>query len=80
MRGVYREIEPSERLVSTESWGGWPETLKTLVLTEENGRTTATQTILYPSQEARDAVLATRMTNGLSRAFERLSELLRAQS
>src|SRR6202049_2955920 len=36
MRGAYREINPPERLVSTESWGGnWPETLNTLVLSEE---------------------------------------------
>ena len=41
MRGVYREIAPPERLVTTESWGGdWPETLNTLVLTEEDGKTT----------------------------------------
>ena len=33
MRGVYREVVPPERLVSTESWGGdWPETLNTLDL------------------------------------------------
>ena len=33
MRGVYREIAPPERLVSTESRGGkWPETLNTLLL------------------------------------------------
>src|SRR5215207_7343523 len=62
MRGVYREITPPERLVSTESWGGdWPETLKTLILTEEGGRTTLTNRMLYPSQEARDAALATGM-------------------
>ena len=30
MSGVYKEITPPERLVSTESWGGnWPETLNT---------------------------------------------------
>jgi uncharacterized protein YndB with AHSA1/START domain len=35
MRGVYKEIAPPERLVSTESCGGnWPETLNTLILTE----------------------------------------------
>ena len=33
MRGVYQEVVPPERVVSTESWGGdWPETLNTLVL------------------------------------------------
>ena len=56
MRGVYREIVPPERLVSTESWGGdWPETLNTLVFSEEDGKTTLTCTVLYPSKEARDA-------------------------
>ena len=55
MRGVYREVVPPERLVSTESWGGdWPETLNTLILSEEAGKTTVTQRILYPSKEARD--------------------------
>src|SRR5271166_808543 len=35
MRGVYREVKPPERLVSTESWGGdWPETINTLTFTE----------------------------------------------
>jgi len=49
MRGVYREVTPPERLVSTESWGGdWPETLNTLVLSEENGRTTIRNTVLLP--------------------------------
>ena len=43
MHGVYREITPPERLVSTESWGeDWPEMLNTLILTEEDGKTTAT--------------------------------------
>ena len=43
MHGVYQEIVPPERLVFTESWGGvWPETLTTLILTEEHCRTTAT--------------------------------------
>ncbi len=60
MRGVYREIMPPERLVSTESWGGnWPETLNTLILAEEDGKTTTTQRVLYPSREARDAALGT---------------------
>src|ERR1700754_3403339 len=45
MTGEYREIAPYERLVRTESWGGdWPETLCTLVLTEQDGRTTMTDT------------------------------------
>lgn len=77
MRGVYREIMPPELLVSTESWGGdWPETVNTLVLSEENGKTTATLTILYPSQEARDAALKTGMKEGVALSFNRLEAYL----
>ena len=47
MRGVYREVVPPERLVATESWDGdWPETLNTLVLSEEDGKTTIAQTVV----------------------------------
>lgn len=78
MHGVHREIAPPERLVSTESWGGdWPETLNTLVLSEPDGNTTITLTVLYPSRQARDAALATGMKEGMSRSFDRLDEYLR---
>lgn len=78
MQGEYREIVPPERVVNTESWGGdWPETLDTLVLTEEDGRTMMTQTVLYPSQEARDAALQTGMEAGVSLSFDRLDSYLR---
>jgi uncharacterized protein YndB with AHSA1/START domain len=78
MRGEYREIAPPERLVSTESWGAdWPETLNTLILTEENGKTTLTSTVLYPSQEARHAALQTGMKDGASISFDRLADYLR---
>jgi uncharacterized protein YndB with AHSA1/START domain len=81
MRGVYREIAPPERLVSTESWGGdWPETLNTVTLTEEDGKTTITQTVLYPSKEARDAALQTGMREGMSLSFDRLAEHVRTMA
>ena len=77
MRGVYREVVAPERLVSTESWGGdWPETLNTLTLAEEDGKTTITETVLYPSREARDAALKTGMQDGVSLSFDRLAEYL----
>ena len=77
MTGEYRDVTPPERLVSTQSWGGdWPETLNTLVFTEEDGLTVMTQTILYPSQEARDAALATGMQQGMDAGFSRLDAYL----
>jgi uncharacterized protein YndB with AHSA1/START domain len=81
MRGVYREIAPPERLVSTESWGGdWPETVNTLILSEKDGKTTITLSILYPSKDARDAALETGMKDGMSQSFDRLAEYLRTRA
>jgi len=78
MRGVYREITPPERLVSTDSWGGnWPETINTLILSEEYGKTTISLRTFYPSKEARDAALQTGTKDGVSERFNRLSEYLR---
>ena len=77
MRGLYKEIVPPERLVSTESWGDeWPETLNTLILSEADGKTTITQRVRYASKEARDAALKTGMVEGMSQGFERLDEYL----
>jgi uncharacterized protein YndB with AHSA1/START domain len=81
MRGVYREVTPPERVIHTESWGAdWPETLNTLVLTEEDGKTTITSTVLYPSKEARDAAFDTGMKDGASESFDRLEEYLRTKA
>lgn len=81
MRGEYREVAPPERLVQTESWGGdWPETLNTLVLTEDGGRTTMTSTVRYPSKEARDAALRTGMNEGASQSYDRLADHLKTMA
>lgn len=81
MHGEYREITPPERLVSTESWGGnWPETLNTVILSEKDGKTTLTLTILYPSKDARDVALKTGMKDGVSQSFDRLDERLRTMA
>jgi len=78
MTGAYREVEPPVRVVSTESWGeGWPETVNTIELAEEHGRTTVTLTVLYPSQKASDAATETGMAEGANASYARLDELLR---
>lgn len=77
MRGIYREVRPPERLVSTESWGPeWPETVNTIELREEDGKTTMTLTILYVSKEARDNALKTGMKEGVAASFDRLERML----
>ena len=79
--GEYREIDPPDRLVSTESWSGdWPETVNTLVLSEEDGRTTMTMTIRYPSRQARDAAMQTGMKDGLTEGFARLDGHLKTMA
>jgi uncharacterized protein YndB with AHSA1/START domain len=78
MTGEYRELSPPHRLTQTEWWGGdWPETLNTLILAEEDGRTVLTATVLYPSREARDAALATGMKEGWSASYDRLDRYLK---
>ena len=79
MGGVYREIVAPERIVATEkfdqSW--YPgEAVGTSVLTEQGGKTTLTQTILYESREARNGVLKSGMEKGVVASYDRLAKLL----
>jgi uncharacterized protein YndB with AHSA1/START domain len=77
MRGVYREIAPPERSVHMESFDDYPgESQVTMVLTEENGKTTMTATVLYPSREVRDIVAASGMEHGAAESYDRLADLL----
>ena len=86
MRGVYREVVAPERLVSTEVFEGFSEvgyrpeddTVSTAVLTERDGKTTWTGTIVYPSKEIRDGALATPMEEGMNGSFDRLDAVLEA--
>lgn len=78
LRGVYREIAPPERIVSTETFDDpwYPgEAVSTLVLTEQGGKTTLTNTMLYESKEIRDGVLQSSMEHGLDATYDRLAEL-----
>jgi uncharacterized protein YndB with AHSA1/START domain len=77
MGGVYQEISPPERLVTTESFDDYPgESLNRFVLTEEDGKTTLTVTVLYESKEIRDAVIESGMQSGAAETFDRLAEYL----
>ena len=77
LRGVFQEVMPPEGLVTTESFDDYPgESLNTLTLSEEEGRTTMTTRVLYPSKEVRDAVIQSGMQEGASETFDRLTEYL----
>lgn len=77
MSGVYKEIAPPDRFVSTESFDDYPgESLNTLTFTEENGKTIFVATILYPSKEVRDIVLKSGMEHGAAETYDRLAETL----
>lgn len=77
--GVYREVVPGERIVTTERFDQpwYPgEAVGTVVLTEEAGKTTLTQTLLYESREARDGVLKSPMEYGLAQGYNVLDQVL----
>jgi uncharacterized protein YndB with AHSA1/START domain len=79
MGGVYREIRAPERIVATEKFDDpwYPgAAVGTLVLTERDGQTTLTNTILYDSKDARDAVLKSPMESGLKMGYDRLAEMV----
>src|SRR6266851_9610009 len=77
MRGVYREIAPPERSVHLESFDDYPgESQVTAIFVEQEGKTTLTATVLYPSQEVRDAVIQSGMEHGAAESYDKLAELL----
>ena len=79
MRGVYREIVPSERLQYTEAFDDFAqhgEAIVTTTLEERDGKTTLTNLILSPSRDVRDAVIRSGMEHGAAETYDRLARLL----
>jgi uncharacterized protein YndB with AHSA1/START domain len=77
--GVYREVVPGERLVSTERYDqSWyeGEAVGTVEFTEAQGRTTLVTTLRYGSKQIRDAVLQSPATSGMEAGYNLLDELL----
>jgi uncharacterized protein YndB with AHSA1/START domain len=75
--GEYLEIEPNERLVSTEIYEGMPDgqAVDTLTLTEHDGRTTLTVLVQHQSKEHRDAHVDSGMEGGLQEALDHLEQV-----
>ena len=78
LSGRFQEVDRPSRIVHTEQFmGEGPEAVVTLELTEEDGGTRMTTTMSYPSKEVRDQVLATGMTDGAGKSYDRLADYLR---
>ena len=77
MSGVYREIVPNERIVSTEVFDDpWyeGEAVGTLTLVEQNGKTTLTSIVQYSSKATRDGVLQSGMESGVAKSYDKLEQ------
>lgn len=77
--GSFHEVRPCEVIVQTFTFEGEPDgvALERLVLEDlGNGRSRLTATSVVESLEARDAMLASGMEEGIVASYERLDELL----
>jgi uncharacterized protein YndB with AHSA1/START domain len=76
--GVYREVSPPERVVFTEIFEPHFDagSVVTSVLSDENGKTRLTVTVLYPSKEVRDMVIGTGMEKGAAISYDRLEDVV----
>ena len=76
--GHYREITPPSRLVFTEIFEQFPDSVSVVTadFTEEGGKTRLLVTVRYPSLEVRDMVLASGMARGAGISYDRLEDLV----
>lgn len=84
--GVFEEVDPPARIRHTEiydpgdvggSMGEAGEARITVNFEERNGITTVTTRMDFGSKEARDAAMASGMTNGMELSYQLLDSLLR---
>ena len=81
MSGVYREVVIPERVVRTERFefgcdNQSGEQVATMVFLEENGKTKVTISVLFPTKEARDGMIASGMEHGVAAGYDRLDAIL----
>jgi uncharacterized protein YndB with AHSA1/START domain len=76
--GEYREITPPSRLVFTEIFEQFPDSVSVVTseFTEEGGQTRLTATVRYPSLEVRDMVIKSGMARGAGISYDRLEDLV----
>ncbi len=78
VRGTYDEVDRPHRIVSTEQFDDFPgPSINTLVLRKRGDSGTAMMlTVRYVDREMRDGWIASGMTEGLGRGYERLDDAL----
>jgi len=76
--GVFHEVASPGRLIQTYEYEGMPAVGLVTVTFEESspGKTTLTETTLYPSVEVRDGVLQSGMSEGAMELMDRFEHLL----
>jgi uncharacterized protein YndB with AHSA1/START domain len=76
--GEYKEITPPRRLVFTEIFEQYPDTVSVVTadFTDEGGKTRFVATVRYPSLEVRDMVMSTGMAHGAGISYDRLEDLV----
>jgi len=85
--GTFREVQPPSRLVHTETYDPGTvddahpqsEALVTVTFAEDGGLTTVTTLIDFGSKEARDAAVATGMTDGMEQSYQLLDRVFSEQ-
>jgi uncharacterized protein YndB with AHSA1/START domain len=75
--GEFREIEPDERIVTTEVYEAMPEgeALNVVTFTEVDGRTTLELLVETPSKEVRDAIIDSGMEAGMQEQLDLLEQI-----
>jgi uncharacterized protein YndB with AHSA1/START domain len=85
--GTFREVQTPSRLVHTQRYDPGTlgdahplnEAIVTVTFTEDDGLTTVTTLIDFGSKEARDAAVATGMTDGMEQSYQLLDRVLSEQ-
>jgi uncharacterized protein YndB with AHSA1/START domain len=79
-RGIYREVVPNKRIVSTFEFEPWAGRISedTATFTDEGGRTRLVATTRFADQADRDGMLDTGMEQGARETWDRLAELVEA--
>jgi uncharacterized protein YndB with AHSA1/START domain len=79
--GVFHVVRENEFAIQTFEYEGAPDVVSIESLTFEqleNGRSRLSGRSVFPTQEARDAMIASGMEKGVSEGYERLEEIAAA--